>query len=210
MALEDLKLPDQVPLTLPSDLVRQRPDVVAAEATAHSASAGVGVATAAMLPSVSLSGNLQAASHSARSLFPPAGRTWSVGADAAAPLFQGGALWFKRKAALELYRQAMAQYRQTVIGAFVQVADSLRALEHDAQSLAAEEEALSAASEALRLIQANYRAGLATYLDVLGADAQFHQARIADIQAVALRYQDTVALFAALGGGWWNTASRSP
>ncbi len=98
----------------------------------------------------------------------------------------------------------MALYRQTVLGAFEQVADTLRALDHDAQILVAENEALAAAEEALRLVQANYQAGLATYLDVLNADAQFHQATIADIQAIAVRYQDTVALFAALGGGWWN------
>ena len=98
----------------------------------------------------------------------------------------------------------MALYRQTVLGAFEQVADSLRALDHDAQTLLAEDESLAAAEQALRLIQANYQAGIATYLDVLNADAQFHQAKISDIQAVAVRYQDTVALFAALGGGWWN------
>jgi hypothetical protein len=118
-----------------------------------------------------------------------------------APLFDGGTLWFKRRAALDSYRQAMALYRQTVLGAFAQVADSLGALDHDAQSLMAEDEALAAAEQALRLIQANYEAGLATYLDVLYADTQYHQATIADIQANAVRYQDTVALFAALGAG---------
>jgi outer membrane protein TolC len=102
----------------------------------------------------------------------------------------------------------MALYRQTVLAAFVQVADSLRALDHDAQTLQAEEESLATANQALRLIQANYQAGLATYLDVLNADAQYHQANIAEIQAIAVRYQDTVALFAALGGGWWNVERR--
>lgn len=107
---------------------------------------------------------------------------------------------------MDSYKQTMALYRQTVLGAFEQVADSQRALDHDAQTLLAQEEALATAEQALRLIQANYRAGLATYLDVLNADAQYHQATIAEIQAVAVRYQDTVALIAALGGGWWNTA----
>lgn len=129
-----------------------------------------------------------------------------MGADATAPLFEGGTLWYKRKAAMDSYNQTMALYRQTVLSAFEQLADSLRALDHDAQTLLAQEEALAAAEQALRLIQANYRAGLATYLDVLNADAQYHQATIAQIQAVAVRYQDTVALIAALGGGWWNTA----
>jgi outer membrane protein TolC len=91
-----------------------------------------------------------------------------------------------------------------VLGAFAQVADSLKALEHDAEALQAQVEAKNAASEALNLLQANYRAGLVTYLDVFTADVQFHQATIAYLQALALRYQDTVALYVALGGGWWN------
>jgi NodT family efflux transporter outer membrane factor (OMF) lipoprotein len=204
--LTDLTLPSELPVSLPSDLVRQRPDILAAEATAHAASANIGVATAAMLPSVTLSGGAGAASNSASTLFPGSGKSWNVGADVTAPVFQGGTLWFKRKAAVNDYQQAMALYRQTVLTAFEQVADCLRALDHDAQVLLAEDEALADADQALHLIQANYQAGLATYLEVLIADAQFHQARIADIQALAVRYQDTVALFAALGGGWWNVA----
>jgi NodT family efflux transporter outer membrane factor (OMF) lipoprotein len=208
VALGDLTLPSSLPVSLPSDLVRQRPDIFAAEATAHAASANIGVATAALLPSITLSGSIAAATNSTSSLFPANGREWSVGAGVAAPLFEGGTLWFKRKAALDSYRQAMAAYRQTVLGAFEQVADSLRALEHDAMALVAEDEAVSAADQALRLVQANYQAGIASYIDVLNADAQDHQAKIADIQAIAVRYQDTVALFAALGGGWWS-AERS-
>lgn len=202
--LGELTLPGDLPVSLPSALVRQRPDILAAEAVAHTASANIGVATAALLPSVTLTGGLGAASNSVSTLFPANGRAWSIGADATAPLFEGGNLWFKRKAALDNYHQAMALYRQTVLEAFEQVADSLRALDHDAQTLLAEDESLAAAEQALRLIQANYQAGLATYLDVLNADAQFHQAKISDIQAIAVRYQDTVALFTALGGGWWN------
>ncbi len=204
VSLRDLTLPNDLPVSLPSALVRQRPDILAAEAAAHAASANIGVATAALLPSVTLNGGLQAASNSTSMLFPANGKAWSIGADATAPLFEGGTLWFRRKAALENYRQAMALYRQTVLGAFEQVADSLRALDHDARSLLAEDESLAAADQALHLIQANYQAGLATYLDVLNADTQYHLATIADIQAIAVRYQDTVALFAALGGGWWN------
>ena len=98
----------------------------------------------------------------------------------------------------------MALYRQTVLGAFAQVADTLRALEHDAAALRAEDEALRTAKEALHLVQINYEAGLDTYLDVLIADAQYHQAMINDLQAIAVRYQDTVALYVALGGGWWS------
>lgn len=207
VALADLRLPAELPLSLPSELVRQRPDILAAEAAAHAASANIGVATAAMLPNITLSAAAAAAGNSSRSLFPATGKSWSIGADATAPLFQGGTLWFKRKAAVESYHQAMADYRQTVLGALAQVADTLGALAHDASSLVADEDALAAATQALGLLRANYEAGLVTYLEVLNADAQFAQANINDIQALGVRYQDSVALFAALGGGWWNGAA---
>jgi len=208
MSLADLTLPGELPVSLPSDLVRQRPDILAAEASAHAASAGIGVATAAMLPSVTLSGTYGTANTAIGNLFSSSGRFWSFGADVTAPLFEGGKLWFQRKAAIDAYRQAMALYRQTVLGAFAQVADTLRALDHDATALAAEEKAVQTAEDALHLVQANYAAGLATYFDVLTADTQYYQARINDLQIVAMRYQDTVALFAALGGGWWNAERR--
>lgn len=208
VSLADLTLPANLPVSLPSELVRHRPDILAAEATAHAASANIGVTTAALFPSVTLNGGLEGLTNSTSSLFPANGRAWSVGAEATAPLFEGGTLWFRRKAAIAGARQAMALYRQTVLGAFEQVADTLRALDHDAMTLAAEESALGAANEALQLIQANYEAGLSTYLDVLNADAQYHQAQIAELQAVAVRYQDTVALFVALGGGWWAAQTQ--
>ncbi len=208
LRLDDLTLPGNLPVSLPSNLVRQRPDILAAEATAHAASAGVGVATAAMLPSVTLSGGLETAANSTARLFSPGSRAWSFGGDVTAPLFEGGTLWFKRKAAIDQYDQALALYRQTVLAAFEQVADTLRALDHDAAVLVAQDQALSTAEQALHLIDANYQAGIATYLDVLNADSQYRQAKIAELQAVAVRYQDTVALFAALGGGWWNQTAR--
>ena len=206
--LDDLALPADLPVSVPSALVQHRPDILAAEAAAHAASAAIGVATAAMLPSLTLTGNFERLSNTSSSLFPPAGLAWNAGAGATAPLFEGGALWFKRKAALDSYAQVDALYRQAVLGAFQQVADSLRALDHDAVALAAEDEALESALQALHLVQANFEAGIAGYLDVLNADSQYHQAQIADIQALALRYQDTVALFAALGGGWWNAPAH--
>jgi NodT family efflux transporter outer membrane factor (OMF) lipoprotein len=210
LRFDDLVLPGALPVSLPSNLVRQRPDILAAEATAHAASAGIGVATAAMLPSITLSGGLETATNATADLFTANSKAWSVGANATAPLFEGGTLWFRRKAAVNRYEQATAIYRQTVLGAFEQVADTLRALDHDAAALLAEDEALSTAEQALHLINANYEAGIATYLDVLNADGQYHQAKIAELQATAVRHQDTVALFAALGGGWWNrTVNRS-
>ena len=207
VGFEDLTLPSDLPVSLPSALVHQRPDILAAEATAHQASANVGVATAALFPSVTLSAGAGTTSNSASNLFSSGSKVWNLGAGASAPLFEGGTLWFKRKAAIDNYQQAMASYRQTVLAAFEQVADTLLALEHDAQALDAELRALADAREALHLAQANDEAGLSTYLEVLNADAQYHQARIAELQALAARYQDTVALFAALGGGWWNTQS---
>ena len=203
--LADLMLPSDLPVSLPSDLVRQRPDILAAEATAHAASANIGVATAALLPNITLTGNYSAGGTTTGNLLPAGGREWSVGGDVTAPLFQGGTLWFRRKAAMDNYTQAMALYRQTVLGAFAQVADTLRALEHDAAALRAEDEALRTAKEALHIVQVNYEAGLDTYLDVLSADAQYHQALINDLQATAVRYQDTVALYVSLGGGWWTS-----
>ena len=170
----------------------------------HAASAGIGVATAAMFPSFSLSGTYGAAGSSLGNLSASSGKFWSIGPSISIPLFRGGSLWYGRQAAIDAYDQSQANYRQTVLGAFAQVADALNALEHDAQGLQAQVEAQRAAAEALHLLQANYRAGLVAYLDVLVADVQFRQATIGYLQAVAQRHQDTVALFVALGGGWWN------
>jgi NodT family efflux transporter outer membrane factor (OMF) lipoprotein len=202
--LTELSLPVDLPVSLPSDLVRQRPDILSAEAQLHVASANIGVATATMFPSFSLSGTYGAAASSFGNLSEGSARFWSIGPSATIPVFQGGSLWFGRRAAIDAYQQSQAIYRQTVLDAFAQVADSLNALEHDAEALQAQVEAQRAAGEALTLLQTNYRAGLVAYLDVLAADVQFHETTIAYLQAVALRHQDTVGLFAALGGGWWN------
>jgi NodT family efflux transporter outer membrane factor (OMF) lipoprotein len=200
--LSDLTLPGELPVSLPSELVHQRPDILAAEAQLHSAGTEIGVATAALFPNFTLNGSYGQNSMVLDTLFKSGGNFWSLGADVTAPLFHGGTLWFKRKAALEGYQQALATYRQTVLGAFAQVADTLRALEHDAEALHAQSQALKTAEESLRLIQANYQAGIVNYLQILIANGQYHQARIGYLQAQAQRMQDTVALFVALGGGW--------
>ena len=204
LELTALALPTRLPVSLPSDLVRQRPDILAAEAQWHAANANIGVATAAMFPSFNLTGTSGAAAPNLGRLSAADSRFWSIGPSASIPLFQGGTLWFGRKAAIEAGREAEANYRQTVLGAFAQVADSLQALVHDAEALQAQTEAWHTAGEALGLLQVNYRAGLVAYPDVLVADVQFHEATIAYLPAVAQRHQDTVALFVALGGGWWN------
>jgi outer membrane protein TolC len=191
--------------TLPAEMVRQRPDILAAEATLHSACAQIGVATAALLPNFTLSGDIGRNVTNVTQLFgSTAGTFWSYGATASQPLFAGGTRWFQRKAAIEAYQASLSDYRQVVVSAYQQVADTLKALEHDAQLVKAQAGALRSAKEALDLVQANYQSGLANYLQVIVANNQYQQALLGYISAQALRLQDTAALFVALGGGWWN------
>ena len=212
VALGEISLPTDVPVTLPSELVRQRPDILLAEAQLHAANAQLGVATAAMLPSLTLSAGYGVASNTPGTLLSATSSLWNVGAGITAPLFRGATTWYQRKAAIDAHEQATALYRQAVLAAFQQVADTLRALEHDAEALRAQQEAVDTAEEALKLVQFNYEAGIATYLQVLVADGQYLQTKQGYLQAVAQRLQDTVALYVALGGGWWNgtTAARQP
>jgi len=207
--LTAMTLPADLPVSLPSELVRQRPDILSAEATLHASSASIGVATAAMFPSFSLGGTYGASASRLGDLSRASGRFWSIGPSATVPLFQGGTLWFSRKVAIDAFQESQANYRQVVLVAFAQVADTLNALRHDAEALQAQVDARSAADDALKLLQANYRAGLAPFTDVLAADVLAHQASLAYLQAVAQRQQDTVALYVALGGGWWNAAGTA-
>ena len=199
-----ISLPRNVPLSLPSDLVHQRPDILEAEAAMHSASAEVGVATAALFPSITLNGSVGYSAISSENLFSGASNVWGLGAGVTQPIFNGGSLWFRKEAAKDALDAADAQYRQTVLQAFQQVADTLRALEHDAQALSTREQALRTSRRALELVEANYKAGLSTYSDLLLADEEVQQAEISETETRAERYQDTVALFVSLGGGWWN------
>jgi len=206
--LDRLELPVDIPVVLPSELVRQRPDILAAEAELHRASANIGVATAAMFPAFTLNGAFGQIGNRSNALFQSGSNVWSLGADAAAPLFRGGSLRHQRRAAIEAYESARQTWRQVVLSGFQQVADALRGLEHDAESVAALSRSVEAADAALKLLHANYEAGLASYLQVLVADQQYRQARIAEIQGRAQRLQDTAALFVALGGGWWRRAEE--
>jgi len=203
-SLADFTLPGEVPLSLPSQLVRQRPDVLTAEAQLHSANAQIGVTTAAMLPNITLSGTLGLANADGTQLFSAASGFWSLAAGLTQPLFHGGELYYQNQAAIDARDQAAASYRQTVLSAFEQVADTLRALGHDAETVQAQSRAVQSSTQALRLIQANYESGVATYIQVLLADTQALQAQLGYIQAKTQRLQDTVALYVALGGGWWN------
>lgn len=207
VSMAELSLPSKLPLSLPSELVRQRPDILAAEAQLHGASASIGVATAAQFPSFTLNGSYGQNSSSMSGLFGKNANFWSLGADIATPLFNGGTLSAKKQAAIDAYQQSQALYRQTVLGAFAQVADTVRALEHDAETMQTESQSVSTSEESLHLTRINYEAGLINYLQVLAADFQYHQAKLGYLQAQAQRLQDTTAIFVALGGGWWNASN---
>jgi NodT family efflux transporter outer membrane factor (OMF) lipoprotein len=208
LTLSDLKLPEELPVSLPSALVAQRPDVRQQEAQLHQASAAIGVATANVLPQVSLSASAGDEALLFASLFKPGSGVWDIASSVTAPIFQGGTLRAKRRAAIDAYDQAAARYRLTVLNAFENVADTLTALDHDAESLSAESDALSAAKASLDLIQRQYDAGAVNYVSLLTAQQLYQQSRIEFVRAVASRYTDTITLFQALGGGWWNRNDR--
>lgn len=202
--LSELVLPTELPITIPSNLVRQRPDVRASEALLHAATAGIGVATANLFPQITLTANGGWESAIASSLFTPAAKIWSYGGGVTQPLFHGGALFAQRRQAIAVYDQAGAQYQQTVLQAFQNVADVLKALETDAQSLRAQKRAETAAKNNLTVTRNAYKIGGTSFLSLLIAEQQYQTVRIAVVQAEANRYSDTAALFQALGGGWWH------
>lgn len=202
--LASLTLPQDIPVSLPSKLVEQSPDIRAAEAQLHQASAEVGVATANMLPQITLSASYGGEATTAASLFSSPNIAWSLGASVVQAIFHGGSLWHARSAAKAAYDKAFAQYRGTVLAAFEDVANSLRALQSDAEALTADLAAERAAAGRLRLTHEQFQAGAVAYLSVLDAERTYQQARITLVQAQAARFADTAALFHALGGGWWN------
>lgn len=202
--LAGLTLPQSLPLSLPSTLVAQRPDVRQAEANMHAASAQIGVAIANRLPNISLSANAGSTALAIGNVFKAGTGFWNLGADLLAPIFQGGTLKHQERAAKAGYVQAAAQYRSTVLTAFQNVADTLVALQQDADALKAAADTDAAAKVTLDLSQRQVRDGYTGYLTVLNAEQAYQQARIALVQAQADRYLDTAALFQALGGGWWH------
>lgn len=202
--LAAMKLPGKLPVSLPSELVHQRPDILAAEAQLHAASAEIGVATAQLYPSITLSGSVGTAALDPGHLFSPAGLMWSVAAGLTAPVFDGGTRKAERRAALAEFKASAADYRQTVLQAFRQVADTMQALAHDAQLLADQRQALDVASESVRLQRISYSGGGSGILLLLDAQRQYQQARLGYVRADAQRYQDTIQLLVAMGGGWWD------
>jgi len=204
--LSMLSLPQALPLSLPARLVEQRPDVCAAEATLHAATAQVGVAIANMLPNISLTANAGTTAVRLGELLGPGTRFWSLGASLSQTLFAGGTLVHRKRAAVASMDQAAALYRSTVLQAFREVADTLAALQSDAVALDAQARAEHAAAESLAIAKQNMQLGSTSYLELLDAERTHTQAEAALAQAHAARLSDTVALFQALGGGWWNRA----
>lgn len=208
--LSSLRLPGQLPVSLPSMLVRQRPDILAAENQLHQASAEIGVATANMLPQFSLSATGGAQATNFSSLFGPQTLVYTLAAQASAKAFDAGSLFHTREARVAAFEQAAAQYRSTVISAFQNVADALQAVKHDAGTLRAQVAAEKAAAESLEIARAQYRAGSTTYSIVLNAEQTLLNARLARVRAQAARFADTAALLQSLGGGWWNRIDETP
>ena len=202
--LKDFQLPEELPVTLPSSLARQRPDIRSAEEVLHAASAAVGVATANLYPQVTLSGRFGTTATRIGDLFGPGSAVWGFGAGLLQPIFHGGALEAARLAEVAGFDQAAAMYRETVLQAFREVADVLRALEYDAVALTAQSDAEAAARDTLDIATKQVRYGATSHLSLLNAQREYHLARILLVQAQALRFADTAALFQALGGGWWN------
>jgi NodT family efflux transporter outer membrane factor (OMF) lipoprotein len=204
LGLASFTLPSSLPLSLPSVLVEQRPDVLQAEANLHAASAEVGIATANRLPNIELTANAGSNALAIGQIFGAGTGFWNIGASLLAPIFDGGKLLHEQRAARAAYRQSAEQYRGTVLTAFQNVADTLAAIDHDAETLKSTAAAAGAAKASLDLTHVQYKDGYAAYLSVLNAEQAYQQARIALIQAQADRFTDTAALYQALGGGWWH------
>ncbi len=204
--LSSLQLPQELPLSLPSQLVEQRPDVRQAEENLHAASAQLGIAIANRLPNITLTANAGSTALAIDKVFTSGTGFWGLGAAAMAPIFQGGTLLHQERAAQAACVQAAEQYRSTVLTAFQNVADTLSALEQDANALQAAARASEAAKVTLNLTREQSRAGYASDLALLSAEQSYQQARLNLVQAQANRFADTAALFQALGGGWWQRA----
>ena len=198
--LGDLALPRELPLSLPSSLVRQRPDILAAESLLRKACANVGIATANLYPQIVLSGDTGGVG----TRLNKGGGTWNIEASLAQPIYNGGALRAEKREAISDYHEADRAYRETVLEAFGQVADTLRAIEHDAETLQLRSEAESAAESNYRIASERYKTGGISEIMLLDAERQSLEASLSQSMATADRFRDSATLFEALGGGWWN------
>jgi NodT family efflux transporter outer membrane factor (OMF) lipoprotein len=202
--LSSLQLPQELPLSLPSKLVEQRPDVRQAEENLHAASAQIGIAIANRLPSFALAADTGGTTTVLGRLFSDRSTFWDLTGGVTQPIFDAGTLRHRERAAKAAFTQAAEQYRSTVLTAFQNVADTLHALQQDADALNASAAAKTAAGVTLDLAKKQYQSGYASYLALLNAEQAYQLAVITLVQAQANRYADTAALFQALGGGWWN------
>ena len=202
--LARIALPRDLPVSLPSKLVEQRPDVRQAEANLHLAGAQIGVALANRLPNITLSANAGSNAFAIENLLSPGTGFWSIAGSVTQPIFHGGTLLHRELAAKAAFDQAADQYRSTVIVAFQNVADALRALQADAVAMQRAVAAERAAAKSLDITRQRKELGDINYLALLNAQQTYQQALTNLVQARASRYSDTVALFQSLGGGWWN------
>jgi NodT family efflux transporter outer membrane factor (OMF) lipoprotein len=202
--LDTLNIPQELPVSLPSKFVEQRPDVREYSALLHQATAQIGVATANMLPQITLSGSYGQDASKWANIFSPSSNVYSLIGSITQPIFKGGQLLHQRRAAVAAAQEAAANYQATVITAFQNVSNTLYALQGDADTLAAQTTAERTAADSLALVQAQYKSGGASYLQVLSSEQTYQNAAVSLVKARAQRFADTAALFQALGGGWWN------
>jgi NodT family efflux transporter outer membrane factor (OMF) lipoprotein len=196
----------ELPVTVPSRLVEQRPDILQAEQNLHAASAQIGVAIANRLPNIALTADAGSTALSIDKLFQSGSGFWGVGGTITQPIFDGGTLLHQERSAKAAFRESAQQYRSTVLSACQNVADSLNALEQDAAALKTAAAADAAAKVTLDLSRQQWKVGYGGYLALLSAEQTYQQAQLNLVQAQANRFADTAALFQALGGGWWNQA----
>ncbi|HYP63713.1 MAG TPA: efflux transporter outer membrane subunit [Acidocella sp.] len=204
VTLDDFTLPQNVPVSLPSAIVAQRPDIRAAEAQLHAASANVGVVTAQMLPQITLTGQVGHSALTTGTLFTPQSVLWNVAAGLTQPIFEGGQLEANRKGAIAAWRGSVAQYQNVVVTSFQSVADALAALQYDADELTEATAAREAAEQSLQVTTAQFQLGGQPLTAVLTAQTTYQDAALAEVKAKAARLSDTAALYVALGGGWWH------
>jgi len=202
--LADLQLPQNLPVSLPSKLIAQRPDVRQTRANLHAASAAVGIAAAERLPNIELTANAGSTALAISKVFTSGTGFWGIAASLTAPIFEGGQLMHQERAAKAAYVEAAEQYRGTVLSAFQNVADTLVALDQDAKALQAAAQAEQAAKTTLDLSQLQLKHGYIGTFELLAAQQAYQQTRIALASAEANRFADTAALYQALGGGWWH------
>lgn len=208
--MRDFTLPSYLPLILPSKLVSKRPDILAAEAELHASSAAIGIATANLFPNITLSASVAPTALTPSNLFQSSNLAWGVLAGVTTPVFHGGTLYAQKRASIDAYRASMAVYQQTVLNGLRQVADILRALGNDAEFVRADRSALDVAKGTLELTRDRLSAGRDNMLQLLNAERNYEQTRIAYVDACTKRYLDSAQLFVALGGGWTRDSTKSP